>query len=120
MNFKLFYQIDIILKFYDLFVFTIFVCYFVLFYFNLGDWLILKSLVEVDKDAVDHCGKVLQIDALMPLRSRVQKGKITHWESQFNQGIIDSQTLFTLDSCDLGYIPVVGDEVLLSCIYFIY
>ncbi|XP_075225443.1 putative RNA helicase armitage [Lycorma delicatula] len=81
-----------------------------------GDWVVLKTLVEVDDDAVDRCGKVLHIDSLMPLRSRLQNGKITHWESQYNKGIIDSQTLFTLDTCDLGYFPVVGDEVLADVI----
>lgn len=91
----------------------------------IGDWIELEALVQTnvyDNDSGDVDGSgdtgdvVLQVNSIRPLRSRVQVGRVTHWDTRTFVGTISTGILFTRDALDFGYIPTVGDEVVVDAI----
>lgn len=77
-----------------------------------GDWLILESLVEVNKESVDLSGEVLEVDKIKPLRSKLDVGVISKYDPEKQVGIIDKNIIFHKSACEPGYIPQVGDKVM--------
>lgn len=76
-----------------------------------GDWLTLESLVEINEEAGDLAGEVLEVDSIQPLRSKLKVGNVTKWDSNLGAGSIDGDTIFNKASCEIGYVPHVGDKV---------
>lgn len=76
-----------------------------------GDWLILKSLVELDNDSTDLSGEILEVDSIKPLLSKLVVGVISKYNPQSEVGVIDKHVIFHKRACDMGYIPCIGDKV---------
>ncbi|XP_039285070.1 probable RNA helicase armi isoform X2 [Nilaparvata lugens] len=68
-------------------------------------------LVEESADSLNGCGEILEIVGVMPLRYKMAEGVVTHWRADKKVGIINRETYFSLDACEIGYMPVVGDEI---------
>lgn len=77
----------------------------------IGDWLTLESLVELNGDSADLSGEILEIDRIRPLRSKLNVGVISKYNSESEVGVIDKHVIFHKRACDMGYIPCVGDTV---------
>ncbi|XP_046659746.1 LOW QUALITY PROTEIN: probable RNA helicase armi [Homalodisca vitripennis] len=77
-----------------------------------GDWLVLQSLVQTEEVA----DTLLVIERVTPLRSQQRDGRVSHWNGDTGQGIMDSEVVFGKDACEPGYLPRVGDEVRVYCI----
>ncbi|KAL1516540.1 hypothetical protein ABEB36_000447 [Hypothenemus hampei] len=79
-----------------------------------GDWLECHVKCEVNERALDLSGEVFEVDKITPLRNHIESGKITQWNGEvgrINQNVfVDSSVL----SC--GYIPLVGDKVVVEVI----
>ena len=72
-------------------------------------------MVEVNEDVCDLSGEVLDVEEIRPLRSRLVTGRVTHW-NQNSGGVVDQYVYFTQDSCEPGYIPHLGDKVVIEAI----
>lgn len=77
----------------------------------IGDWLTIESLVELNDNSTDLNGEILEIDRIKPLRSKLDVGIVSKYNSETEVGIIDKHVIFHKRACDLGYIPCVGDKV---------
>ncbi|RZF35674.1 hypothetical protein LSTR_LSTR014290 [Laodelphax striatellus] len=76
-----------------------------------GDWLTVVMRVEESEDSLNGVGEILEILEVMPLRFKSTEGVVSHWKADQKMGIIDRETYFTLDACEIGYVPVVGDQI---------
>ncbi|KAK0092944.1 hypothetical protein PV326_000266 [Microctonus aethiopoides] len=81
-----------------------------------GDWLTLKSLVELNEESGDLSGEILEIDEIQPLRSKIKIGFITKYDQKTGVGAVDKDTIFVKSSCKPGYIPCIGDKVVCDSI----
>lgn len=81
-----------------------------------GDWVTVSSLVEVEANAADLNGEVLEIDSIAPLRSKLHTGLVTTYNVGTGVGVVDRTTIFTKGVCEAGYIPCVGDKVVTDSI----
>lgn len=97
-----------------------------------GDWIELEAVVQTnvygnDSSNIDRCDDngaaatpaadiVLQVNSIRPLRSRVHVGRVTHWDTRAFIGTVNTGILFTRDALDFGYIPTVGDQVVVDTI----
>lgn len=77
--------------------------------------MVINGVVEVNEDVCDLSGEVLDIEEIHPLRSRLVTGYVTHW-NQNSGGVVDQYVYFTQDSCEPGYIPHLGDKVVVEAI----
>lgn len=77
----------------------------------IGDWLTLESLVELNDNSTDLSGEILEIDRIRPLRSKLDVGVISKYNSESQVGVIDKHVIFHKRACDTGYIPCIGDRV---------
>ncbi|XP_066587433.1 probable RNA helicase armi [Prorops nasuta] len=78
---------------------------------QIGDWLKLESLTEVNEESVDLTGEILEVDKLLPLRSKLGVGTVTTYDITKQSGIIEKNIFFYKNACEIGYIPQVGDRV---------
>jgi len=76
---------------------------------------VINAVVEVNEAVCDLSGEVLDVEEIRSLRSRLVTGCVTHW-NQISGGIVDQYVYFTQDSCEPGYIPHLGDEVVVEAI----
>ncbi|XP_025154274.1 probable RNA helicase armi isoform X2 [Harpegnathos saltator] len=76
----------------------------------IGDWIILESLTEVS-DSQDESDNILEVDKIKPLRSKLNVGVITKYDSLNQVGVIDKSIIFHKSACEPGYIPCVNDKV---------
>lgn len=76
-----------------------------------GDWVKLEATFEVDHKINDFNGAVLQVQKIMPLRTKITVGIVTSFETSSGVGSIDKSIVFIKPSCDPGYIPCIGDKV---------
>ncbi|KAK0163342.1 hypothetical protein PV327_007034 [Microctonus hyperodae] len=81
-----------------------------------GDWLTLKSLVELNEESGDLSGDILEIDEIQPLRSKIKIGLITKYDQQTGVGVVENDTIFVKSLCKPGYIPCIGDKVVCDSI----
>lgn len=77
--------------------------------------MVLNAVVEVNEEVCDLAGEVLNIEKICPLRSHILTGCITHW-TQSGEGVVDKNVYFTQGSCEPGYIPQLGDKVVVEAI----
>ncbi|XP_014478416.1 PREDICTED: probable RNA helicase armi [Dinoponera quadriceps] len=77
----------------------------------IGDWITVESLVEVNESSPDLCGEILEVDKIKPLRSKLDVGVITKYDSLNQVGVIDKNVIFHKSACEPGYIPRVNDKV---------
>ncbi|KAL0117562.1 hypothetical protein PUN28_010398 [Cardiocondyla obscurior] len=77
----------------------------------IGDWLVLESLVELNKDSADLSGEILEVDKIKPLRSKLDVGVVSKYNSVTGVGVIDKRIIFHKNVCDQGYIPCIDDKV---------
>lgn len=77
--------------------------------------MVINAVVEVNEDVCDLSGDVLDIEEILPLRSRLVTGRVTHWNPN-SGGVVDQYVYFTQDSCEPGYIPHLGDKVVVEAI----
>lgn len=77
----------------------------------IGDWLTLESLVELNDNSTDLSGEILEIDRIRPLRSKLNVGVISKYNSANKVGVIDKHVIFHKGACSMGYTPCVGDTV---------
>jgi hypothetical protein len=82
----------------------------------IGDWIQLECIVEVNEDVSNFKGEILEIKSLLPLRHLRQLGKVTEYNNILKFGIIENTIMFTKDVCTSGYIPCVGDKVVVQSI----
>ncbi|XP_035741515.1 probable RNA helicase armi isoform X2 [Vespa mandarinia] len=76
-----------------------------------GDWLQLECLVEFDDKKTDLTGKIIEINKILPLRSKLDINVITVYDPIKEYGTIGKTTVFNKAVCESGYIPYVGDKV---------
>ncbi|XP_047346297.1 probable RNA helicase armi isoform X2 [Vespa velutina] len=76
-----------------------------------GDWLQLECLVEFDEKKTDLTGKIIEINRIRPLRSKLDINVITVYDPIKEYGTIGKTTVFNKAVCESGYIPYVGDKV---------
>lgn len=76
-----------------------------------GDWLQLKTLVEVNEDKTDLIGEVVEVSRIQPLRSKMDIDVITAYDPVKQYGTIGKSIVFNKAACKSGYIPYVGDKV---------
>lgn len=81
-----------------------------------GDWIELQAKVELDQNITDLFGKVLEIERICPLRPRVLEGCIKEWCNEKKIGVIDRVVYFNSDALATGYVPMVGDKVVIEAI----
>lgn len=77
--------------------------------------MVLNAVVEVNEDVCDLGGVVLDVEEIRPLRARLLTGFVTHW-NQNSGGAVDQYVYFTQDSCEPGYVPHLGDKVVVEAI----
>ncbi|XP_077264321.1 putative RNA helicase armitage [Temnothorax americanus] len=77
----------------------------------IGDWLTLECVVELNDSSTDLIGEVLEVDRIKSLRSKLDFGVISKYNSNSGVGVIDRNVIFHKRVCDVGYIPCVGDKV---------
>lgn len=82
----------------------------------IGDWVKLECLVEVDEDVANLQGEILEIEEMKPLRSLQKLGKVTEYDEESESGLIEGTIVFVKTVCLAGYIPCVGDKVVVHCI----
>lgn len=82
----------------------------------IGDWVKLDCKVEVDEERSDLKGEILQITSLSAVRQISKIGKITAYNEGTESGTIEKIVVFTKASCAPGYIPCVGDKVVVQSI----
>jgi hypothetical protein len=76
---------------------------------------VINAVVEVNEEVCDLGGEVLDVEKISPLRTQIVTGRVTHW-NQNNDGVVDQNVYFTQDSCEPGYIPHLGDKVVVKAI----
>ncbi|XP_066250073.1 probable RNA helicase armi [Euwallacea similis] len=81
-----------------------------------GDWVEVEVKYEVNEHALDLSGEIIEVNKLWPIRPHIESGKVTLWNSQENYGIINNNIFINRDSLNCGYIPVIGDEVVVEII----
>jgi hypothetical protein len=99
----------------------------------IGDNVALKTICLADPYSKDLSGKVVSMEALTPLRSRLIEGRISVWKSS-DSGMDGwgeimpiamngercyeqlDPVYFERSNCEAGYIPHVGDRVSADCI----
>ncbi|KAF2879925.1 hypothetical protein ILUMI_26254 [Ignelater luminosus] len=81
-----------------------------------GDWIELQAKVELDQNITDLFGKVLEIERICALRPRVLEGCVKEWCNETKTGVIDRVVYFNGDTLTSGYVPVVGDKVIIEAI----
>lgn len=75
--------------------------------------MVISAVVEVNEEVCDLGGEVLDVEKICPLRSRILTGCITHW-NQNGEGVVDQNVYFSQDTCEPGYIPHLGDKVVVE------
>ncbi|XP_025834772.1 probable RNA helicase armi [Agrilus planipennis] len=81
-----------------------------------GDWIDLQVKVEVEWQVADLFGKILEVEAIRPLRPRVLQGVIKKWDQNKGMGVIDNKIFFNSESLVGGYTPLVNDKVITEAI----
>ncbi|XP_058797629.1 probable RNA helicase armi isoform X2 [Phymastichus coffea] len=82
----------------------------------IGDWVKLECLVEVNEDVPNFQGEILEIEEMKPLRSLQKLGKVTEYDEETSSGLIENTIVFVKTVCLAGYIPCIGDKVVVHCI----
>lgn len=85
-----------------------------------GDWVEMEAVVHAEVDDLEMAkvgtSIVLKVNRVSPLRSKVCVGRVTHWDQKICFGTIRSEIFFGKDTLDFGYIPSVGDQVVVDAI----
>ncbi|XP_078048226.1 putative RNA helicase armitage [Augochlora pura] len=77
----------------------------------IGDWLQIEADVKISSDSVDLNEEIIKIRKIQCLRSKLDMGTITSYDSIKEIGTIDKEIVFSKRICDSGYNPCVGDKV---------
>ncbi|XP_033328598.2 putative RNA helicase armitage isoform X1 [Megalopta genalis] len=78
----------------------------------IGDWLQIEADVKTSSDSSDLNEEILKIRKIQCLRSKLDLGTITSYDSVKEIGAIDKEIVFNKRICDSGYNPCVGDKVI--------
>ncbi|XP_031841973.1 putative RNA helicase armitage isoform X2 [Nomia melanderi] len=78
----------------------------------IGDWLQIEAEIKVNSESYDSQEEILQIRRIKPLRSKLDIGTISSYDSVKEIGTIGKDIVFNKRICDSGYIPCVGDKVI--------
>ncbi|XP_029039267.2 probable RNA helicase armi [Osmia bicornis bicornis] len=78
----------------------------------IGDWLKLDAEVEINENSDDLNDIILKIQKIQPLRSKLDHGTVSSYDSIKEIGSIGKDIVFNKRICEFGYIPCVGDKVI--------
>lgn len=81
-----------------------------------GDWIQVEAKCEIDENVSDLTGKVLEIIKVKPLRLKQTVGLVKRWDANSETGLVDRDIFFSVDALSCGYMPYVGDKVVVEAV----
>ncbi|XP_014214537.1 probable RNA helicase armi [Copidosoma floridanum] len=81
-----------------------------------GDWLQLDCLFKIDGDVMNFKGEIVEIKTVKPLRRYNKMGRITDFNEELQYGVVDRSIVFNKFVCRNGYLPCIGDKVIVESI----
>ncbi|XP_014205092.1 probable RNA helicase armi [Copidosoma floridanum] len=81
-----------------------------------GDWLALDCWFESNENIPNFQGEILEIKEIRPHKIFNKLGKITEYNENAQYGVVDKIIVFNKRACQDGYLPCVGDKVVVQSI----
>ncbi|KAJ8969710.1 hypothetical protein NQ314_001624 [Rhamnusium bicolor] len=81
-----------------------------------GDWLELDIKCSINENVIDLSGQLIEINKISPVRPHIEMGIVTKWDSSDAVGIVNKSIFFNQHSLSCGFIPTIGDKVIVEII----
>ncbi|XP_018571512.1 probable RNA helicase armi [Anoplophora glabripennis] len=81
-----------------------------------GDWIELDVKCSINERAIDLSGQIIEINKILPVRAHIETGTVTAWDVAEHTGVVKKNVFFNKYSLSCGYMPMVGDKVIIEVI----